>query len=138
MIEKERSRAAGDPRREAGLWTSKLEQIERKRSGYQDLAAEGLITLDELRSKLGALEKEHSVAKAELQAILQRKEKIATLERDAEFILDSYSSIVPGRMESLGPEERHRIYKLLKSAARLQREDERDVCHFYTASGEEE
>lgn len=70
----------------------------------------------------GGLEKDHSVAKAELQVILQRKEKIAVLERDAGYILNSYASLVPARTQSPGPEERHRTYKLSKLKAEAQRE----------------
>ena len=39
----------GDPDREAREWIDRIVALERKRSGFQDMAAEGLITLDELR-----------------------------------------------------------------------------------------
>ena len=38
--------------------------MDRKRSAYQDQQAEGLITLDELRTKLSDLEETRSVALA--------------------------------------------------------------------------
>ena len=67
MIWAEKSHAAGGPERDAALWASKVEQIERKRSGFQDMAAEGLITFEELREKLEALCRDHERAKAELE-----------------------------------------------------------------------
>jgi site-specific DNA recombinase len=54
-LEQERRDRRGDPEREAKAWHDKLAEVERKRSGFQDMAAEGLITLDELRAKLAGL-----------------------------------------------------------------------------------
>ncbi len=45
--------------------------------------------------------------------------------------------MVSGRMEYVGPEERHRIYKLLKLRVEAQRDGNveiKGVRHFYTAS----
>jgi hypothetical protein len=41
-----------DPEREAKAWAEKLITANRKRSRYQDMASERLITFDELREKL--------------------------------------------------------------------------------------
>ena len=57
MIEhKRKARRGGDPEREARAWLEKLAEADRKRNAYQDQQAEGLLTLDELRAKLLALE----------------------------------------------------------------------------------
>jgi site-specific DNA recombinase len=56
MIELEREGMRGDPEHEAKAWLDKLTEVVRKRSGFQDMAAGGLITLDELRTKLAALD----------------------------------------------------------------------------------
>ncbi len=45
MIEQERKGLHGDPDREAKVWAEKLTTADRKRSRYQDMAAQGLITL---------------------------------------------------------------------------------------------
>ncbi len=55
LIEDERSAARGNPDQEAEIWAKKLSKAERKRSAYQDQQAEGLITMDELRTKLAPL-----------------------------------------------------------------------------------
>jgi hypothetical protein len=118
LIERERNAAAGDPERQAEVWASRLNRIERKRANFQDMAAEGLITFDELRTKLGMLQSEHEQARSELEAVLRRKEKIAALERDAEELLESYAEAVPERLRELGPEERRRVYGLLRVRAK--------------------
>jgi site-specific DNA recombinase len=52
-IEAERLKVArGDPDREIREWFGQLEEIEAKRSRFQDMAAEGLLTFEELRAKL--------------------------------------------------------------------------------------
>ncbi len=48
MIEIHRSALRGNPEREAKTWLDKLAEVDRKRARYQEMAAEELITLDEL------------------------------------------------------------------------------------------
>lgn len=96
------------------MWARKLSDVDRKRSAYQDQQAEGLITLDELRTKLAALEESRAIARRELAALEERRELIEDLERDAETLLEQYASMVPEALDSLTPAERHRIYKMLR------------------------
>jgi hypothetical protein len=49
MIERERSITHDSPKREAKAWLHKLAEVERKSSRFRDMAAESLITFDELR-----------------------------------------------------------------------------------------
>ena len=51
----------GNPDIEAEAWAKKLAEVDSKRSAYQDQQAEGLIRLDELRTKLAALEEMRAV-----------------------------------------------------------------------------
>jgi hypothetical protein len=70
MIAEEREGIGGDePDREARTWREKLAEADLKRSGFQDMAAEGLITFDELRAKLFDLEEVREFARHELEAI---------------------------------------------------------------------
>ncbi len=114
LIEEERSAARGNPDQEAEIWARKLSEVERKRSAYQDQQAEGLITLDELRTKLAALEETRAVARRELAALNARRESIEDLERDAAILLEHYASMIPGGLDNLTPEERHQVYKMLR------------------------
>jgi hypothetical protein len=68
MIDLEREGMRGDPESEAKAWCDKLAEADRKRSGFQDMAADGLITFDELRGKLAALEETRAVAEREAEA----------------------------------------------------------------------
>ncbi len=109
MIELDREGRQGgrDPDREAKAWLEQLAKAERKRSAYQDQQAEGLITLDELRSKLAALEEARKTAQSELEALRHGQERLAQLEQDKEALLEYYESITPEALDALTPEQRH-------------------------------
>ncbi len=86
----------------------------RKRSGFQNLAAEGLITFDELRAKLAELEEIRETAERELQTLKHRQRHRAELERDKDAVLEYYARLTPEVLDGLTSEERHRFYKLLR------------------------
>ena len=114
LIEQERTARRGDPDREAKVWLSKLAELDRKRSGYLDLAADGVMSREELRAKLAALEEMRETARRELAVLEDRQQRIAGLERDKEALLEHYEALTPGAVRDLDPEERNRFYKLLR------------------------
>ena len=91
FIEEERKAHQGDPEREARAWLRKIAEVDRTRGRYQDMAAEGLITFDELRTKLAALEDTREAARRELDALAERRERLAELEGDKAALLETYS-----------------------------------------------
>jgi site-specific DNA recombinase len=112
MIELKRQSLRGDPNREAKVWLDKLTELDRKRSGYIDLAADGIMDRDELRAKLAALEETRETARRELEALSRRQEEIAALERDRDALLEFYINTAPEALECRTPEERHQFYKM--------------------------
>ena len=112
--EEQRAGMLGDPHRQAKEWLKKLSEVDSKRSRFQDMAAEGLITFDELRSKLEEAERTRERAQAELEALDRRREQIEELERDKDAVMESYAGMVPEELDDLAPEERHLIYKMLR------------------------
>jgi site-specific DNA recombinase len=121
LIEQERQSVRGDPEREVRTWLDKLTEIDRKRSRYIDLAADGIISRDELKAKLARLEETRETAEKELKALRRRQEKLEELERDKDTVLEHYTILAPEALDSLAPEERHRLYRMLrlKIVARL-------------------
>ena len=114
MIERERAGSRGDPEREIAFWLEKAAEADRKRAGFQDMAAEGLITLDELRAKLAGLVETRKAAEAEMEHLRGRLERVEALERDRDALLDGYAALMPEDLEELGPEERRQIYAMLR------------------------
>jgi hypothetical protein len=104
----------GDPDREARIWAQKIAECDRLRSAYQDQQAAGLMTLEELASKLRSLEETRKTAKRELQALQSQQEHIAGLERRNEALLEQYEAISPEALDALTPEQRHRFYKMIR------------------------
>ena len=114
MVELERAATNSHPESEAKAWAEKLAEADRKRSRYQDMAAEGLITLDELKVKLAALEELRETSRRELDALSRRRKMIVELERDKDALLETYVGMVPEALDSLTPEEHHYVYKMLR------------------------
>ncbi len=82
MIEQERKGLHGDPDREAKVWAKKLAEVGQMRSGYQEVAAKGLMTFEELEEKLRGLETTRKTAEREMEALRRRRGRIEELERD--------------------------------------------------------
>jgi DNA repair ATPase RecN len=114
MIELERRGMRGDPGREQKQWLDKLAEVDRKRTRYQEMAADDLITFDELRARLTELDETRAIAERELEALRAHRERVAELETDRDALLDSLVGVAPDALASLAPEERHNVYKMLK------------------------
>ncbi len=113
MIELKREGERGDPHKEARVWAEELTKIERMRDGYHDQAAEGLMGLDKLREKIAGLEERQAHAERELAALSARRAELERLEHDRDAVVEHYAALAPDALESLAPEERHRLYGIL-------------------------
>ena len=121
LIEQERRSMRGDPEREAEAWLEKLSEADRKRDGYIDLAAEGIMSRAELGAKLARIEEARRNAETELQVLRGRQEKLEELRRDKDALLEHYAALAPEALDSLTPEERRQLYRMLwlRAVARL-------------------
>jgi hypothetical protein len=103
----------GDPLGEQKAWRQNLAEADRRRTSFQDMAADGLIAFDELRAKLAAPEETRQLARRELGVLQDRRQRLDYLERDKAALLEHYAGMVPAELDDLGPEERNRAYKML-------------------------
>jgi hypothetical protein len=113
MLESEQEASAVDHEGEAHVWRDKLSEVGQKRAKFQELAADGLMTKEELRSKLDALELTRQAAERELRLARERSERLSALERDAEHLLEAYEKWCIEALADLSSEEKREIYKLL-------------------------
>ena len=118
LIEQEREAGRDDPQREVGLWEERIAECSRLRSAYQDQQAAGLMTLEELASKLAKLEETRRVAEAELGALRSREARVRELEADRDALLAPYAEVVPEALDGLSGEERMRVYEMLQLEVR--------------------
>ena len=84
------------------------------RSGYQDLAAKGLLTYAELGEKHSAVEETRATARRELRVLTDRRNRLEDLRRDRNAVLEAYANVTAEAPEGLSPEERNKLYKILR------------------------
>jgi hypothetical protein len=92
----------------------KLEECDRLRRAYQDQQAAGLMTLEELDSRLKGLEETRRLARSELRALEARRERVDDLERDRDALLESWVSTAPRALDELTGAERNKVYRMLR------------------------
>ena len=126
MIDLKRREERGDPRKEARVWVEELAKLERMRDGYHDQTAEGLMSTQKLREKIAVLEERRVAAERELQILEGRKEELERLERDRDAVLEHYAALAPEVLETLEPEERFRLYKILRLKVLVGEENRQD------------
>ena len=96
------------------MWSEKLADAGRKRSRYQEMAAEGLITFGELRDRLAELEDTCEVARGELNALTGRIERAERLERNMEVLLEQTADLRAEDLDALTGDQRNEIYRMLR------------------------
>ena len=117
LIAQEQRGIHGDPDKQIRALADMLENVAHKKRRYQDMAAEGQIGFEDLRSRLMELDNTRKTAEQELESLRSRQHRIAQLERDSDALIDQLVELVPEELESLVAEERHRVYKLLRLQA---------------------
>ena len=127
MIEAERAGRRGDPETEAQTWLGRLAALDTKRSRYQDMAAEGHITFDELGAKLRELDEQRAIAERELEDLNLQRSRLEDLERDKETLLEHYAGMVPEALDELTGEERHQVYRMLRLQVHVSPDGDLDV-----------
>jgi hypothetical protein len=114
MIDREREELRDHPDQQSKTWADKLADVGLKRTRFQDIAAEGFITFDELRQRLVQLEETRKVADWELSNLQYRRERIAQLEVAKTRLVEDFAGIMPEAVETVTGETRQRIYNLLR------------------------
>jgi DNA repair exonuclease SbcCD ATPase subunit len=73
-----------------------------------------LVSSDELRAKLAALQEVRAAAKRELEALKDRREEVEELERDRDALLEQYAGMVPEGLDDYSGEDRRWAYKIIR------------------------
>lgn len=111
-----------DPAAEAKHWLTQIARLDKKRAGYQEQHAEGLLRTDELRERLAGIEDTRLTAQRELGAIRGRSDELLKLQEDAEAILARYEGMAPSALDALASEERRELYAMLELKVYLDKE----------------
>jgi hypothetical protein len=84
------------------------------RSAYQDQQAAGLMTLEELASKLKELDETRRHAERELAGLKNQQERVAELEADRDALLEYVAAAIPEELDNLAGEDRNKVYRMLQ------------------------
>ncbi len=137
LIEEERTEAGRDPKKDAQFWSKKITESEAERRGYHRLAAKGHMTDEELTATLSELDEVRETAERELESARAREEALDRLKRDKDTLMESYAGIVREALEDLAPEERYRIYKLLRLGVLFRPDWPLEITGVFSEVGEE-
>ncbi len=84
------------------------------RTAYQDQQAAGLMTLEELASKLAGLDETRRHAEREFALLKNQQERVAELEADRDALLEYVAAAIPEELDNLTGEERNKVYRMLR------------------------
>jgi hypothetical protein len=113
-IEPERDGRRGDPEAEVRRWLGKLSEVDEERRGFLRLAANGRMNDNELDEELAQLDETRKVAEQEPEAVRPYSKRVETMELDREAVLEQYAALAPEALDALSPEQRHRLYRMLR------------------------
>ena len=137
LIEEERTSVGRDPGRDAEFWSKRMAEAEVERRGYHRLAARGHMSDEELTAALSNLDEARESAERELETARARREALRRLEHDRDALMESYAGTVREALEDLSPEERHRVYKLLRLDVRFRPEWPLEISGIFAQVAEE-
>jgi hypothetical protein len=95
------------------------------------------MTDQELGAALSELDETRETAERELEAARARGEALQRLEHDRDALMESYAGMVKEVLEDLTPEERHRIYRLLRLGVRFRPGWPLEITGVFAEVGEE-
>jgi site-specific DNA recombinase len=113
-LARQRAQLRGDPSEETREIVKRLEKLERRRSGYIDLAADGDLTREELRRKLADVDEQRKGARDALREARDRQGTIEKLRRDRKMMVGRFSAMRGMDLRNLSPENRRRVLQALR------------------------
>lgn len=111
-----------NPDKEARTLAEQIAGFDRMRRNYQDQAAEGLMTLDELRDRLVALAKQRRKAEAALEEARGRGDAVERLRRDLVMLCVRLDQIERGDLRHLRPGDQRQALLNSRTTAEIDRE----------------
>src|SRR5918999_3241782 len=94
------------------------------------------MTDEELAVALAELDETRETAECELEAARARGEVLRRLEHDRDALMESYAGVISETLGDLAPEERPRIYKLLRLSVRFRPDWPLEITGVFAEVGE--
>ena len=114
LIQQETEEVRDDSELLTETLAEKLPQNAQARRAYQDQQAAGLMTLEELASRLKELEDIRKVLEGELTSLERTRQQAEELQEDRDAVLTSHAASIPEALDSLTGEEINTVYRKLR------------------------
>ena len=112
ILENERQSATMEA--DEASWLKRIAEIQAKQERLLDLHLEGDVTTEQFRAKSAELEDARTAAKDQLEAARSCLRRLKDLERSKDALISHYASLVPQGLAELWPEEKNRVYKMMR------------------------
>ncbi len=132
-VERRKAQLRGDPDRETRELAEKLHKLERRRSGYLDLAADGDMGREDLRCKLAEVDGQSEGLLEALREAKDRGEAIEKLRQDREMLAGRFSAMRGIDLRNLGPEDRRRVMEALRLRVEVDKEGDARISGVFDA-----
>jgi hypothetical protein len=116
-IERQRRLMRGDPDMEERDFIERLQKLDQRRSGYVDLAADRVISHEELRAKLVEVDEQREAVQKALREARDRQEMLRKLQRNRKMWEAAFERFVLRRglgLFFLGAEYRRQVFQALR------------------------
>jgi DNA repair ATPase RecN len=114
LIQRETEEAREDPERVADTLAERLTANTNLRRAYQDQQAAGLMTLEELATRLEELDDARSMLEAALASLDHSQRKAKELENDRDTVMASLAASIPEALDNLTGDEINTVYRKLR------------------------
>ncbi len=115
------SKRKADPQRLAKL-SRRLSELQARRDGYLELAADGIMERDELASKLSGVDAEIGALREEADSLALQADRERASKEDARLVLSRLKVHAPEILDALDPAGRRAMYKALDLRVEVRQE----------------
>lgn len=114
MLTREKASVPRGPGEDEEGWLKKLSELRVQEERLLDFYLEGKLDLDRYEARISQIKRSRKTVEEKLLHIKNRTAHIERLEHDRDALLSHYVHIAAMRLDELEPEERNRVYKMLR------------------------
>ena len=111
MLENERQPSTGG---DEASWLKRIAETDVKQERLLDLHLDGAITTERFRVKSAELREARAAAEDQLEAARSRLSRLEDMERGKDALISHYASLVPQGLAELSPDEKNRVYRMMR------------------------
>ena len=111
MLENERQPSTGE---DEVSWLKRIAETDVRQERLLELHLDGAITSEQFRVKSAELREARAAAEGQLEAARSRLSRLEDMERGKDALISHYASLVPQGLAELSPDEKNRVYRMMR------------------------